>query len=253
MSWIDQLIDEDPSLKDKVTTAKYIAHCSEVEFAGASESDTAGRRVKFRLIRPPEELGKVNPFALHTRRRKGHVGTRFDVAFAEIAGAKELMLETWLADWSDSPKGSTISLALNTEATVHPFMYDRRVSKEQAGTRYMATFVERSDDESVVVQEKAERAEQAHRTGRSQTLSNVARLLTKNQRFRDWLRETVADQDWSIANADGWIKHEIGIDSKAELDDERTPESVAKIVKFHRLRTSFVDWQDAQGDDRRDY
>ncbi len=253
MSWISDLVDTDPKLGKRVAGNKYIAFVGEIEFAGASESDTSGRRVKLRLIRAPEELGKVNPFAKFTRRRKGHVGSRFDVAFAEIDGPKEFMVETWLADWGDSPKGSTITLALNTEQETHPFMHDRRASKEQAGTRYMATFVERGDDEAVVQQEKVERAEQVRRTGRNQTLSNVARVMVKNQRFRDWLRETVEDKDWSIEAADFWLKAKLRIDSKAELDDPRVPETSKIVIEFHRIRTSFVDWQDAQGDERRDY
>lgn len=253
MSWIDEMIENDPALKGKVTAAKYIAHVGELEFSGASESDTSGRRVKFRLIRAPEELGKVNPFAKFTRRRKGHVGTRFDVAFNEVDGPKELMVEIWLADWGDSPKGSTITLALNNEQAVHPFMHDRRASKEQAGSRYMATFVERGDDEAVVQQSKVERAEQARRTGRHQTLSNVAQIMVKNQRFRDWLRETVKDEDWTIVAADHWLKETLGVHSKAELDDPRLPETHKIVVGFHRVRIAFCDWQDAQGDDRRDY
>ena len=254
MSWIYDFAFKNKGGKGQLDrTAKYIAHVGEVEFSGASESDTAGRRVKLRLIRAPEELGKVNPFAKFTRRRKGHVGSRFDVSFAEIDGSKEFMAETWLADWGDSPKGSTITLALNAESATHPFMYDRRASKEQAGTRYVATFVERGDDEVFIAQDKVERAEQARRTGRQQTLSNAARIMAKSQRFRDWLGETTDIRDWSIANADQWLKDEVGIESKAELDDERTPESAAKIIKFHRVRTRFIDWQESQGDSHDHY
>jgi hypothetical protein len=243
-NWIDSLVTTTAP-----TTAVYIAWAGEVEFVGASESDSAGRRVKLRLVRPPEQSTQINPFAAFTRRRRGHAGTRFDVSVVAIVGLHESMMEMALANWADDPRGSTVTFILgNTEA--HPFMHDTRASKDQPGTRYMMTFVEKKDDETLVRQDQADREVHRIRTGRSQTLSNAARLLTKNQRFWDWLRETQDDSlQWDTVTADHWLKSQCGVESKTELDADDTPEAASKIIQFHKLRAAFVDWQTAQGYD----
>lgn len=242
MNWIDKYVG-------KSKAAKYIVWAGELEFVSATETDSSGRRVKFRIVRAPEELGKVNPFAQCTRRRRGHAGSRFEVGYAGVANGKEFLAEMVLLNWSDDPRGSTVTLAMNNEAATHPFMHDTRASKESAGTRYMASFIEKNDDDTTIRQDKVARLEAAKTTGRHQTLSNVARILTKNERFWDWIGENAGKRPDKPEAADAWLKKKIKIKSKAELDDERTPESVDKIAKFHRLRNAFVDWQMAQGDD----
>jgi hypothetical protein len=238
-NWIDELI-ADRSVR------KYVAYAGEVEFRKASEADNIGRAVRFRLVPLPENQGKAHPFSKFTRRRKGKTGSRFEASFAQIDGPMELMLEIVLLNWASNPQGDTVDFLLDQAAEHHPFMGCTRSSKETAGTRFMVTVIEKDDSEQLIREEKQERLERARKTGRSQTLSNVARIMTKNTRFWDWLKETVEDTDWKTQDADDWLKSTLGIISKADLDSEG-PEAVKPIVAFHRIRQAFVDWQEING------
>jgi hypothetical protein len=239
--WIDDLI----ALR---SVRKYVAYAGELEFMRASESDSAGRTVRFRLVRPPEQQSHAHPFAKCTRRRRGKGGSRFEVGFAAVDSGQEMLLEVTLLNWSSTPQGDWVDFALDFAADKHPFMGCSRASKEVPGTRWMATFVEKDDSEVLINQEKVARLEQTRRTGRGQTLSNVARMLTKHPRFHEWLREYEEDTDWNTQAADDWLKTTIGIQSKADLDNDG-PEAVKAIAAFHRIRTKFVEWQETQGYD----
>lgn len=240
-NWIDDLV------ADK-STAKYILYAGELEFMRASENDSAGRTVRFRLVRPPEQQGTAHPFAKATRRRRGKGGTRFEVGLAAIDGRAEMLVEVTLLNWSSTPQGDWVDLALSYEPDRHPFMDCTRASKETPGTRWMGTFVEKDDSEALINQGKAERLEHTRKTGRNQTLSNVARVMTKNSRFHEWLREFEEDVSWNTKDADDWLKATLGITSKADLDSDG-PEAVKAIAAFHKIRQHFVDWQEAQGFD----
>lgn len=237
MNWIDNLVNSSPS-------ASSVAFAGEVSFASASESDSSGRRVKFRVIQSPEEQLLVHPFARFTRRQRGRVGTRFEGSFVGIGHNFELMTELQLVNWQSVPKGAFVEFFLTFESDKHPFMGFVRESATTPGTRWMLVAAEKNDDEQIIQQDKRERAENATRTGRRQTLSNVARLLTKNPMFWEFLREHAdANLAWDTAQADAWIKTTCGINSKADLDSEG-PEAVAPIVKFHRVRQAFVNFQE---------
>lgn len=240
--WLDELASA--SVRTKV------AFSGELEFAGATEDDRTGRVVKFRLVRAPEDAAQAHPFAVHTRRRRGHAGTRFEASFVELDGKMEGMYEVMLLNWGDGPQGATVTLLLNYETNAHPFLWCSRASKDSAGTRFMCVFVEVNDDDEIVDQERRERVEAAHKAGKApQKLSNVAAQIIKNPRFHEWLRETQPeDTEWTVRKADAWLKHMLGVDSKADLDKEG-PEHVAPVAKFHRMRAAFVEWQTAAGYD----
>lgn len=241
MNWIDEVVGA------RLTGHKYLAWAGELEFMKASEDDSAGRTVKFRLVKPPEQLGQAHPFAKFTRRRRGKGGSQFEVGMCSVDTQAEMRFDVILINWTSAPQGDSIVFALDYEAQHHPFMGCKRASAEASGTRWMATFIEKADDAELAEQARVQHLEEAKRTGKHQTLSNAARLLTKNPRFWDWLRETAEDIEWTTKDADDWLKDICGIASKAELDADG-PEVVAKLAAFHKLRTAFVEWQQAQGD-----
>lgn len=84
MNWIESLVNERSSPTQRVS-----AHIGECEFMAAQESDSAGRTVKLRLLRPPEEQGKSNPFSKFTRKRRGKAGSRFEASFAQISNDQD--------------------------------------------------------------------------------------------------------------------------------------------------------------------
>lgn len=238
MSWIDEVVSHSPA-------AQKLAWTGEMEFVKAAEDDSAGRTVKLRLITEP---GGPHPFSKFTRKRRAQMGTRFNMSFAQIhAPFSSMMLELALLNWASNPQGQNVTFQLNGEQDEHPFMGCRRASKDAPGTRWMVAAVEIDDSEQIIEQERRERAERSVYTGRTQTLSNVARLLTKNPTFHRWLSEVDTDSvDWNTDRADQWVKQVLGIESKAELDSDG-PEAVEKVVRFHKLRNRFIDWQVSQG------
>lgn len=243
MSWIDSLVNERSS-----PIQRHTAWIGQVEFMAAQEVDSTGRTVKLRLIGVPEDQGKAHPFSKFTRKRRGKAGSRFEASFAAIEGDQQLMLEVMLLNWQSNPQGDTVVFLLNQESAQHPFMGCTRGGKDAPGTRWMVVAVEIDDSQELVQQGKTEQLEQTRRSGREQHLSNAARLLTKNPTFWQFLSEGVdgSGGDWTTTRADEWLKNIVGINSKAELDSD-APESVEKIVAFHRLRQGFVDFQERNG------
>lgn len=241
--WLDELTEKSPMKSS-------IGWRGELEFAGATEDDRAGRTVKFRIIRPPAELGSAHPFATFTRRRGRRAGTVFEASVFSVSNSDKAVYcdQVMLLNWTDGPSGSTVAFLLCSDEIdgPHPFLGYSRPSKQVAGSRFMAVMLEVSDDNQIIDQEQRERAEMALRTGREQKTSNVAAMICKNPRFHDYLREQVEAVDWSEALATKWLKKSCEIDSRAELDD---PKNRGKIVRFEAIRKAFVAWQEEQGDD----
>lgn len=246
MSWVDELLAEmEEEEAVKVKPSLVIAFGGEVEFNKATESDNIGRTVRFRIVKHPEQAAKQHPFESFTRKRRGHAGSRFEASFNEIDGRREFMLELMLLNWSANPRGEFVDFSLTFEAATHPFMGCKRGSKDTPGTRFMMVAVEVDDSQAIVQEMRAEQEEHSRRTGRPQHLSNAARIFTKSLRFQEWVAELTGEAA-KTDDADKWLKAQLGIESKADLDRDG-PESVAAIVKFHKLRERFVAWQTAHG------
>jgi hypothetical protein len=244
--WIDELLAEmDEEEAGKVKPSIKVCFAGEVEFNKATEADNSGRTVRFRIIRHPEEVDRRHPFESFTRKRRGHAGSRFEASFSEIEGNREFMMELMLLNWAANPRGEFVDFSLTFEAPTHPFMGCTRGSKDAPGTRFMMVAVEVNDDQAIVQEMRTEQEEHSRRTGRPQHLSNAARIMTKNERFHEWIEELTGKFVDTVI-ADTWLKAELGIASKADLDTNG-PEALAAIVKFHKVRERFLDWQDANG------
>lgn len=216
--WLSELTDPSPS-------AKHIAWAGELLFAGAREDDKQGRTIKFDIARTPEDVGKSNPFSVHTRRRAGHGGTRFTASLAFTDSAREWLDEVMLLGWSDGPKGQTVAFLLQSQDDKHPFMGIER------GTSCMAVLIEIDDHDAVVDQIKRERVEKA-----PQKLSNVAAQMLKNPTYQLFMDAS------GVTETDAAMKLLLEIESKSQLDSD------AEAVKRFRTHCSmFVDWQRDHG------
>lgn len=193
----------------------------EVEFLGATESDSVGRVLRLKLIRSARDLNLANPFQKATRKRRGHAGTRFQLSLAPVEALPEKYAgEALLLNWSDGPKGSTATMLLDTEADVHPFMSCRR------GSRFMGVWIEITDEETVVntvINTVAEKLEESPpweegQDYRTSPLSVQARLLTKNQKFRDYLG-SITGELHGIERADSYIKGYCKVESKSDIKE----------------------------------
>lgn len=244
-SWLDEIAAASP-MRSK------IGWQGELEFAGATEDDRAGRTVTFRIVRRPEELGSAHPFATFTRRKGKSAGTIFEASIFSVAAPDKAAYsdQIMLKNWSDGPRGAIVQFVLDEGADTHPFLGYSRASKDSAGSRFMAVLLEKADDETIVDQEQQERAERGARTGRQQKTSNVAAMLIKEPRFHEYLRETVEAVDWNTALADRWLKARCKIDSKAALD---VPAMQPAVAAFERIRKRFEAWREEQGDDLNPY
>lgn len=228
-----------------------IAWQGELEFLGATEDDRTGRTVQFRLIRKLDEMGMAHPFGAFTRRRRGHAGTRFKAVFQPIDMGRGVDGEIMLLNWADGPKGATVKFLLHCSDPDHPFLYCDRRTPDAGGTSFMAVLLELDDDDVVVNQAKRERYEKSQ-----QKLSNVAAMMVKYPRFHEWLREiagpapSAEDGEYSVGQwgrleADAWIKDELDISSKGELDRD-----TKAARRFLTLRSRYTDWLDANKFDR---
>lgn len=234
-----------------MTISSCVAWQGELEFTGASETDSGGRMVRFRLLPAADDIGMAHPFSAFTRRRGKHAGTIFHAAITCVSDACSAYNdELMLASWADGPPGRTVAFWLPPDGGTHPFIGCRRATAGGPGTRFMAVLLEQGDDSAVVDQERMERAELVHITGHKQTLSNAVTIILKNPRFHDWLREYVALEDWGFDKADSWLKAELKINSKADLDDARNARSIAA---WERIRKLFLDWQESQGEFMRQF
>lgn len=242
-SWLDDLTSRSPM------RAK-IGWTGELEFNGATEDDRSGRVVKFRIVRRPEEMGQAHPFSRFIRRRGKTTGSIFETAITSVASSAIVYnAPVMLLNWSDGPGGSTVSLLLDTDDSgpQHPFLGYSRASKQVAGSRFMAVFLEKEDDADLHAQAQRDLAERNAATGSKQRLSNVAAMFIKQSRFHDFLREEVDDAiEWNTARADAWLKTTLNIKSKSELDS-LAKEWQGVIANFHRIRKRFVAWQEERG------
>lgn len=234
-NWLNTLVDASP-------VKRHVAYAGELEFAGCTEDDRTGRTVTFLLRRPVEELLTSHPFSAHTRRRKGHAGTMFEMSLAALDDPKTGalppvgILSVMLLNWGASPKGETAKFLLNFEQEKHPFLVCQRAAKDQQPTRWMAVFIETDDQSQVVDQVQREAMEQPRKPKQQIKDSNLARLFTKNERFWRFMVETFGFHVTDEHEADAALKGHLGIDSKADLD--RAPND-----DFAQLREEFVAWQ----------
>ena len=250
-SWIDEVLESaDPAAAQRIFWA------GEVEFLAASETDTTGCTVKLRLVRGPEEHAMVNPFAKATRRRRGFAGTMFEFSRSRMgdteSGATPLPMATVLLNWSDGPSGPTVTLKLSDDDCVeldggghHPFMFCKRPSADGPGTRWMAVFVELTDDELPVNQAKADMADKladtqiANSERHSQTYAQGVAVLMKSPQFKQYLTERcdTTAADWNDADVDNYIKGKLGIASKSELNVAGIPRK-----RWEALRSAYLEW-----------
>lgn len=272
-NWLDDVVDSSP-------VASHVAYAGEIEFAGCTEDDRTGRTVTFLLRRPVEELSKAHPFSAHTRRRRGHAGTLFEVSLAVLeaadptrapAGVQSMML----LNWGSGPKGETTKFLLTFDEDKHPFLACQRVAREVAATRWMAVFVEVDDQSSPVNQTQRAALEfggagdpriegesvcmicracpiercicDVPRRKPKQQIknSNLAAQFIKNPHFYAFLLDEFGYEVSNPREADVVLKALLMISSKAELDDTATqfPDD------FDVMRETFVSWQQRKGID----
>ncbi len=72
-------------------------------------------------------------------------------------------------------------------------------------------------------------------------------MMVKHPRFHEWLREVERDTRWTAESADQWLKAELEVESKSELDHEL---NVRAITIFSKIRSVYIDWLEANGYDR---
>ena len=216
-SWIDEVI-----ASANPAAAQKIAWAGELEFLSASETDTTGRTVKLRLVRGPEEMASINPFAKFTRRRKGFAGTRFEASLSPLDGTETLALSTVLLNWADGPSGPSVTLKLSDDSPQHPFMFSRRPSADGNGTRWMGVMIELTDDEQPVDQTKAQFTIRDSRIENDRPIMSYAQnvgILIKSAAFALYLQERVdGNREWDAESIDTWLKAKLGIKSKTELN-----------------------------------
>lgn len=240
-SWLDDLTSRSP-MKAK------IGWTGELEFNGATEDDRSGRVVKFRVVRRPEEMGQAHPFSRFIRRRGKTTGTIFETAITSVAsGAVVYSAPVMLLNWSDGPGGATVTLLVESDEPQHPFLGYSRASKQVAGSRFMAVFLEKEDDATLHEQAQTELAARNAATGNQQKLSNVAALFCKNALFHDFLREQVSDTlAWNEKTSAQWLKDTLRINSRSELDSGAA-DMQPVIANFHRIRKQWLAWQEERG------
>lgn len=241
-NWLNDLVDASPA-------ARHIAYAGELEFAGCTEDDRTGRTVTFLLRRPPEDLLTSHPFSAHTRRRRGHAGTMFEMSLGALDDPKTGALppigvfSVMLLNWGASPKGETAKFLLNFEQVKHPFLVCQRAAKDVQATRWMAAFVETDDQSQVVDQAQRAAMEQAlvpPRKPKQQIRnSNLAAQFIKNPRFWKFMVDVNGFHCTDADDADLALKAYLSIDSKADLDRS----DLQAAGNFSRLRDEFVDWQ----------
>jgi hypothetical protein len=238
-NWLNTLVDASPA-------KRHIAYAGELEFAGCTEDDRTGRTVTFLLRRPVEELTSAHPFSAHTRRRRGHAGTLFEMSLAALDDPKKGalppigMFSVMLLNWGASPKGETAKFLLNFEQEKHPFLVCQRAAREQQPTRWMAVFVETDDQSQPVDQAQRAAIEQPRKPKQQIRNSNLAAQFTKNPRFWQYMSQMFGYVAIDEDGGDSALKAHLTIDSKADLDRPGT----RAAAEFEDLRIDFVEWQE---------
>lgn len=234
MSWIDDVIRDSGQ-------AGTIFWSGETEFMGAAESDSVGRTLKLRLIRPAREQHLANPFAKATRRRGKRAGSRFELSAVDVeTGLSAYLGESMLLNWASGPSGDNATLLLHAESDTHPFLYCRRASASLPGTRFMLALASIQDDEERVSEVSVSAAEAKQRG--EQPLSVQAAIILKQPAFYRMLSEKVSDETtWDFASADAWLKQTCKIKSKSEL----TTNALAQTI-FKKIRSVYSEYAEPE-------
>jgi hypothetical protein len=121
---------------------------------------------------------------------------------SDIAAFKgELMLLGWA---ESSNRGRTVTFLLDETEDEHPFKHFTIKSGKRSGQRFMAVLVEIGADEHPVSQEAKP--------------SQVAAIICKDPQFWQWASERSFSKVVSEESAKNWIKTELDIMSRSELD-----------------------------------
>lgn len=224
--------------------ANNVAYAGEMQLMEAKWTDKDGHLVRFKLVAPNEE--RPNPFKSYTKRRSGRGGTRFGAAVSHVQGVKTDEVcysgELMLAGWADSSThGYTVTFWCEPPETgMHAFEGYARGSDT-----FMVALMELDEDEKPIDQAQRERVERAQAPKRTQTLSQAAALLCANRDFQRWIssRHGVTE---SREQAAEWMRNELGIASRRELDTDR---DVAR--RYHdEIRRPFLRWNEEHDPER---
>lgn len=213
-------------------TERLIAYQGEVELLNASWAIDAGRMIEFRL-----EEQEINPFKIYQKRRNGKVGQRFHVSITSVDNQSVVYDgEIMLAGWADnSRKGQTVRLWLDEEATTHPF------SGYEKSNRFVAVFVQLTDDNKPVDQVAQGRAEAVEQARGKRKLSAEAHLMITGDAFLRYMQHCVpviGETPWNSYRARRWVKWRLKIPSLADLDSDQKAAHL-----FHELiRKPFAEW-----------
>jgi hypothetical protein len=179
-----------------------------------------GQYIFLKLAQQKSEIKTANPFKKFTKMRKGKVGTRFGAVFSLSSGDIFYNDEVMLKNWSDGSSGWGLHLWVSPDKDgFHPFMDQSSTDKPEFGL----AMVELDDDNTAIDQDKRERAEKAPKTRRQRTLSNYAAQLCRQPEFWEYIksRNPTVHTEWDAGTAATWIRSRLGIDSRAQLDDDR--------------------------------
>jgi hypothetical protein len=207
----------------------------------AAWGDEAGSTVTFKLpmstVLGGSHAEKRNPFHQYTKRRKGRSGTRFYMAVTTSESAPKMIYkdEAMLAGWNDSQqKGHTVKFWLCNDGMGHPF---EGVSRT---TELALAIAELDDDNEPIDQKMRDRVEKQHNTG-VQKPSNVAAMLCRTATFWEFtqgiplaIHPGATDDD----SAKQWIYQELGIESRAELDNNAQLEQQFEL----KIRQPYQVW-----------
>jgi hypothetical protein len=131
---------------------------------------------------------------------------------SDIAAFKgELMLLGWA---ESSNRGRTVTFLLDETEDEHPFKHFTIKSGKRSGQRFMAVLVQIDESEQPVHQE--------------QKPSQIAAIICKDPQFWQWATERSFDKIGSEDSAVDWVKKEVGIDSRKELDT-----SILSLTRFN--------------------
>jgi hypothetical protein len=121
---------------------------------------------------------------------------------SDIAAFKgELMLLGWA---ESSNRGRTVTFLIDESEDEHPFKHFTIKSGKRSGQRFMAVLVQVGEDEQPVPQEAKP--------------SQLAAIICKDRQFWQWASERSFMKINSEDDAKNWIKAELDIESRSEID-----------------------------------
>lgn len=235
MSWVDE-------------TSKIIFWAGMLEFASASQTDSGGRSVRFRMVMGAKDTKLAHPFSLT------HPGARFTLSLVTddpLPIEPRPPFECQLVTWLDSPTGRYLKIALNAAEGPQSddlwagFLGATRPSKTTPGTLWAAAFVLLGDDETpVAVRNESPLLTTDVKTDistperHSQLLSNQAAIMLKSPTFQRFITAMAFDRTNGSfrSSPDEALKMLCGIRSKRELDAE----DGAPRQKFLAIRRDFT-------------